>query len=423
MKSHLLKILTLSVSIFSSFTRLAAMPVAGESEQAVASQAIAPMPIAASTPTTAPDVQPVATTATPMPIAAPDIQPVAATQSSIPPTAATPATPAATQAQLKEVEDALRDLEQTKQTLATLLTELDAKLLEARKQAAEAKTLSFSLLEKQQEQEAKDDFVKIRQANESIKETQKYVQETFTPNFNQKISDLRVKATQADAALKALDTAAAATTATQPTPPQPAVASPAQPLTSTPAKEPTPPTTVRKQESKGLLDSFTSGIASVIKGIKNIFGGDDTAKKKTVITKPSEQIPADASQRGREAVAMVQQMDQQLQSLDATRGTIQQYLTAINQGTQYIESIAKQTPEGTKLLAKSKKPLVVKKDPKWKSVVLSFTGKILDGIGQLGSNLYELFDATIGSFARNFVKDIKKKISSDAPTKTTPGAA
>ncbi len=380
MNVHVLKIFSITLGILCNLIRLTAMPIATPATQSAMPTS---MPTAQQSPQTVPAPAPATST---------------------------------DKARLKEVEAALRELEQTKQTLTALLTELDAKLLEARKQAAEAESLKFSLLDKKDEQSAKADFAKVRAASDSVKETQNYVQTVFTKNFNDKISDLRVKATQADAALKMLNTKPAATASAMPSAgastamPTATTSTPEMP-TSTPAKE-TEQKAMAKKESKGFLDNITSGIASIVKGITGFFGSNDAGKKKTVTTPQPEPIPADPAQRAQQATLMLQQMGQQIQSLDATRGTIHQYIESINQSSQYIESLAKQTPEGTKLLADSKKPIVIKKDPKWKSAILTGISKILDGIGQLGSNLYELFDGTIGSFSRNLVKDVKKKISS-----------
>lgn len=347
-----------------------------------------------------------------------------------PPTTTAPVAPtpqaSINDAQLKELEDALRGLEETKHSLAKLLSELDTKLLDARKQAAEAKTLSFALLEKQKEAEAKSDFEKIRAASQQVKDTQQFVQNEFTKEFNDKMAAIKVKATQADATLKAINaqkaaSAKPASAAAIPTAaPTPTPNAPAPTLTGN--SDAVRPTRQKVQAAHGLMDNLTSGIAKAIQGIRSFFGGEEPIKKKTVNT-PAEPIPTDPAIRAQQATSMIQQMDQGIATLDATRNTIQQYLASINQSSQYIESLAKQTPEGNKILVQSKKKQAITSEPAWKQKVLKTTSLILDGIGYLASNLYELFDATVGSFMRNLVKDVKKKIAMQDSAKVTPAAA
>lgn len=382
MNVHLLKIVTLTFTILFSTAHLIAMPVATAPAQPAPAVPVAAVPV--------------------VPVAAVPIAPVASAP--------------AHQEQLKAVAAALHDLEQAKQELTKLLTELDAKLLEARTQAAQATSLRFDLLNKQNEVEAKADFAKIHAANETVKATQQYVQSDFTPNFNKKLTELQVKATQADTTLKVMNTKPVTVpiAAMPPAPTMPAapVASIPMPIAGQPIQPAQP---VTAPAPHGFMNSITSGIASTITSIKGLFGfkhADDTAKKKTVMTLPPEAIPADPAQRAQAATVMVQQMTQQMQTLDATRNTIQQSIASLNQTSQYLETAAKQTPEGTKLFAESKKSHVEKKDPQWKQVTLSVTGKILDGASAVVSNLYGLFDATVGSFFRTFVKDVEKKVAS-----------
>ena len=120
---------------------------------------------------------------------------------------------------------------------------------------------------------------------------------------------------------------------------------------------------------------------------------------------------------------MVQQMDQGLQTIDATRSTIQQYIQTINQSTQYIEGLAKENPDTAKLLAKNKKVPVVVVESKLKQAILLAVGKTLDGIGYVASGFYSLFDNTIGRFTRSLVKDVSAKIAAHDAPKSTPGAA
>ncbi len=360
-----------------------------------------------------------------MPQASAPAMPVAAAAQALPlaqpqQVAQIAATPQVNPALFKELDTALQGIEQAKRELGKLLQELDEKLLAARKQAAEAKTLTYNLLNKEQEQEAKGDFEKIRNTNKEIQTTQQFVQNEFSKNFNDKVTELRVKATQAEAALKAIKAQKPAEAAKPPAPPamplpntQPGVTAAATATTNTPAVA-----------QSGAFDSMTSGIASMVSGIKNFFGGNDDAKKKTVTAQQApEPIPTDATQRSREASTMVQQMDQGLQTIDATRSTIQQYIQTINQSTQYIEGLAKENPDTAKLLAKNKKVPVVVVESKLKQAILLVVGKTLDGIGYVASEFYSLFDNTIGRFTRSLVKDVSAKIAAHDASKSTPGAA
>lgn len=399
MNAHVLKTLLSSAlgTLILAHT-ITGMPMAGTPAQPSTS-----MPTAAPTaPTTGPQMP--AATATAAPISAPVQQ---------------PASPSTTQ--LKEVQEALSGMEEAKIALSKLLTDLDAKLLDARKQAAEAKTLSFSLLEKQQESEAKADYEKIRAANKIVQEAQQFAQTEFTKGFNDKIAELRVKSAQADAALKAINTQKAALEASK------KIATP-QPLQTPPAasgatKEESQKPRERVVASPGITDSIASGIATVFGSIKGLFGSRDTgAKKKTVINQNLPPAPTDPALRAREATAMVQQMDKNLQSLDATRTTIQQHLATINQSSQYIENLAKQSNEGSSLLKQSKKDAIKPVESVWKKTILRYTGKILDGIGLMASNIYELYDATIGTFMRRLIKDVKRKIATQESLNATAAA-
>ena len=329
-------------------------------------------------------------------------------------------TPQINPALFKELDTALQGIEQAKRELSKLLQELDEKLLAARKQAAEAKTLTYNLLNKEQEQEAKGDFEKIRTANKEIQTTQQFMQNEFSKNFNDKVTELRVKATQAEAAIKAIKVQKPAETA-KPAAPLAMPLPNAQPgITAAPTDTTNTPAVAKS----GAFNSMTSGIASMVSGIKNFFGGNDDAKKKTVTAQQApEPIPTDATQRSREASTMVQQMDQGLQTIDATRSTIQQYIQTINQSTQYIEGLAKENPDTAKLLAKNKKVPVVVVESKLKQAILLVVGKTLDGIGYVASEFYSLFDNTIGRFTRSLVKDVSAKIAAHDAPKSTPGAA
>lgn len=417
--------LSLLFMIFSPLSWVVTMPMVGAPTPPpasnVATQATVMAPQAAPMPSATPVNQAA-------PAAAMPSSPAAATlTTSQPPTTPVPAAtapqPSLNDAQLKELEEALRGLEETKHSLAKLLSELDTKLLDARKQAAEAKTLSFGLLEKEKEAEAKGDFEKIRAASQQVKDTQKFVQNEFTKEFNDKMAAIKVKATQADATLKSINAQKAASA-------KPALPTPAAGAATSNAPAPTlasnndaaRPTRQKVQPATGLMDNLTSGIAKAIQGVRGFFGGEEPVKKKTV-NSPAEPIPADPAIRAQEVTTMIQQMDQGIASLDSTRNTIQQYLASINQSSQYIESLAKQTPEGNNILVQSKKKQAIPSEPAWKQKVLKTTSLILDGIGYLASNLYELFDATVGSFMRNLVKDVKKKIAMQDSAKVTPAAA
>lgn len=323
------------------------------------------------------------------------------------------------EAQMKEVKDALDGIESTKSALAKLLADLDTKLLDARKQAAEAKSLSFSILEKQQESEAKADYAKISAANKSIQDIQQFAQTEFTKEFNEKITELRVKSTQADSALKAINAQKAAITAAKQLD---ATKNPQMPSTQ-PAQEITKSKNDREKDSAGggIIDSMSSGIASLFSKVTSFFDGSDPAKKKTVIDKLPP-MPTDVTQRANQVTAMVQQMDRNLQALDATRSSIQQYITSINQSSQYIETLAKQSEEGSRLLEQSKNNSTKAGQSLWKKTILSLTSKILDGIGYMASGIYDFFDATIGTFTRKLIKDVKRKIATQESTKNTATA-
>lgn len=310
--------------------------------------------------------------------------------------------------QLKELEDALSKIEQTKQNLTKLLQELDEKLLDARKKAAEAKTLNTNLLTKQEETQAKADYEKIREASKSVQATQEFVQSDFSKNFNDKIAEFKVLTTKAENILKNINTQ-------KPTPTSPATPPIIPPTTTQSA--------TRQEPQSGVWNSITSSIAAVVGSIKNLFGDNEPPKKKTESVEVTKPIPANPTQRANEASVMVRQMDQYLQSLDATRNTIQQYITTINQNSTYIETLAKQGSETTQLLTSSKKAAVQVVEPTWKKISMRIISKILDGVGYVVSGLYNLIDNTIGKFTRNLIKDVKNKVAANETPKTTPGAA
>jgi hypothetical protein len=431
MKARLINILALAITISAASQQLWAMPMTGQTPQAAAPITVTPGAVtAATTPTqplgTVPAVQSmkpangVAQAITPAPLPAAPKAPITTTPQPAKPTAppaivtaapvASPA-PQNNAAHFKELEGSLRQIEQTKQSLTTLLKELDDKLLDARKKAAEAKTLNTNLLSKQQESEAKADYEKIRDANKSVQTTQEFVQADFSKNFNDKIAEFRVQTTKAEGILKTINAQK-----TQPTKTL-AITSPlpvAAPAPQAPATAPAP---------SGFFNAITSGIASVVSGVTNFFSDHDAPKKKTEPVVENTPIPANPTQRASEATTMVKQMDQHLQALDATRNTIQQYITTISQNSEYIETLAKQGGETSQLLSASKKATIKVVEPGWKNVSMKIVSKILDGIGFVVAGIYKLYDVTIGSFSRNLIKDVKAKIAANEAPKTKPGAA
>jgi hypothetical protein len=330
------------------------------------------------------------------------------------------ASPQVNPALFKELDAALQGIEQAKRELGKLLQDLDGKLLAARKQAAEAKTLTYNLLNKEQEQEAKSDFEKIRNTNREFQATQKFVQNEFSKNFNDKVTELRINATQAEAALKAIKAAKPAEAA------KPVV----QAITPLPNTQPgnaaaqIDATNASAVGPSGGFDLMTSGIASMISGIKNFFGSNNAAKKKKVAAAQThEPMPTNATERSREASTMVEQMDKGLQAIDATRTTIQQYIQTINKSTQYIEGLAKENPATAQLLTQSKKAPIQVEESQLKQTILLVVGKTFDGISYMTSGVYSLLDNTIGRFTRTLIKDVDAKIAAQETLKSTPGAA
>lgn len=326
------------------------------------------------------------------------------------------ATPSA--AQIKEIKEALEGIESAKSALSKLLADLDTKLLDARKQAAEAKSLSFSILEKPQESEAKKDYAKISSANKSVQEVQQFAQTEFTKEFNEKIAELKVKSAQADGALKAINAQKAAITAAK----QLAATKMPQIPQTEPLQDATKLINEKEEASSGVIDSMSSGIASAFGKIKSFFDGSDTTKKKTVISHNLPPMPSDPIQRSSQVSAMIQEMDKNLQALDATRSTIQQYIASINQSSQYIETLAKQSEEGSSLLKQTKNNNAKSAQSDWKKTTLYYTSKVLDGIGYIASGIYDFFDATVGTFTRKLIKDVKRKIATQETSKSSAAA-
>ena len=303
-------------------------------------------------------------------------------------------------------------MEQEKQDLTKLLQDLDEKLLEARKQAAEAKTVSYALLDKMQETDAQSDFEKIRAANTLVKATQDFVLNEFNKNFNEKISQLRIRANDAETAIKELHAAKNTT--------------PAIPQVNTNTTASTNPAAIdQKSKTIGTLDSVTSGIAYAVNGIKNFFGdGDEDIKKKTIhAVQSNEPIPTNQADLERQSTAMIAQIDQDLHSIDALRNTIEENLTTMKKSTTYIEDLAKTHTDSAVILAKIQKRNATLNKARWKRVTLHMVSKTLDGIGYIATGVYSLFDATLGSFTRKIIKDVSAKIKNTASSKATSAGA
>ncbi|MBM3886868.1 hypothetical protein FJ364_02955 [Candidatus Dependentiae bacterium] len=329
----------------------------------------------------------------------------------------------------KDLETSLQAIEKLKQEFAKLLQELDAKLLDARKQAAEAKTISYNLLNKTQEQEAKNDYEKIRNTEKEIQQTQQFIHNEFSKNFNDKLAELKVKATQAESTIKLIQAAKAAHP-TQPTP----TASPTSPLPTTTAGQSanlsqnaqSSTNTTQKQTPEatpaGVVDSVTSGVASIVRQFKNFFmgGTEDDVKKKTIIS--TEPIPTNPSQRAQEATMMVQKMEQSLQQIDTSRSSIQQYMQTITQSTQYIDGLANTNLETAKILVNSKKVQTPTIEPKWKQIMLRVVSNTIDAIAIVVTGIYTLLNNTMGNFIRSFIKDVSKKVAEQPTTRQKPAA-
>lgn len=292
-------------------------------------------------------------------------------------------------AQTLELNALLKEIEVLKQGLVALLKDFDARLLDSSKKALEAKNLTYALLNESSEAQAKEHYARIQAIDQDVLDMQQFMQNKFSQDYNDKMSMLRVKAAQAETLIKAFNTMQT----------QSALKA------SINNQMPQQAAPTAKNSNPSLMDKITSLIAT---GIKKI-AGNDSSKKKTVIAKSD--IPSDANQRIQEANNSMRIIEQNLQIINTTRADMQKYFIVMKQNTSYIETLVNQSPEGAKMLQECKEAVKPKVEPAWKTNTLMAVGLVLDGVGQAASNIYSLFDATIGSFSRHLIKDVKKKLT------------
>ncbi len=283
-----------------------------------------------------------------------------------------------------DLTNTFQSLEQIKKDLGTLIKNLDEKLLEARKQTAEAKSLSKTILQAQ-ESEARSILEKVQALRAGIDTTQRYAQGEFAENFNKKYGEFEAIKMQVEAILQKTSTA-----------------NPVTPIpTATQGAAPSAPVTVTansiSRKANWLIDSITSIIATVFSSIKKVFatartgGNTNQTAPTTVVIGQQTQTTQISNQSAHTTGAAHAFPTQQTPTIPST-------LQNVAAPSQHNEA-----------------PLDIVNGG-WKRPILLLMGKILDGVAYMGKSIYAIFDSFFGSFVRKFIKDVQRKIASQETT-------
>jgi hypothetical protein len=416
------------------------------------SDPLAPQALALPTPTT-----PEAPTSVPMPLPlpAPTVQPLPAPLPA-PVPAPLPATAAPIDTNKKNLDLIVTEIEtvaRLKDTLKSQLSEIDTRLIQAQKDIASAKKLSFELLGKGDDTLAQASIEKIHQSLKNIKNSQLEIETKVSQGFSKTVNDIQNHMTSIQNQIKVLEMSTPAPAVTVP----PAVITPtaqgplAIPATTTDGtKLPTrrhaihPPKTLIHHIFSKIADLVSGAInliISIFSGVKEMIAPstpsidfkasiitDEGLKKKVpsspLATAPTA-TPAIDSATPKNLVALsadvqasIASMDEIVKKLDAQKLAVKKMFGDVKDKSQTLQQQLSKNPELQKNVTQPVN--IEEKSGIWKRKAQDLFAAFLDTVEQATSYAQESIVSSYNSLAKltsKVAKDVKAKVLDSDETK------
>lgn len=409
-----------------------------------------PDPLAPATPI------PVAIPALPTPLPAPTLapSPIATvlplpTPTPIAPPAKAP-TPDTNKKNFDQIITEIDTMGQLKDTLKSQLSEIDNKLIQAQKDIAAAKKLSFELLGKGDDALAQSSIEQIHQSLKNIKNSQLEIETKVSQGFNKTVTDIQNHMTSIQNQIKVLEMSTpAATTPAQPAAllPQPPAAAPSV-ATST-AKTARPQRVVRHQASiihrifdkiadlvswaVDLVFSMFSGIKEMIfpstpsMGIEASIKNEEILKKKVssvpvapvtapVTTEPAK--PQTGVALSADIKASLVSMDDILKKLHEQKLAVKKMYREVKDKSQTLQQQLSKNPELEKNISQ---PISIEeKGGVWKRKAQDLFSSFLDTVEKTTDFAQKAVVRSYNSLAKltsKVAKDVKTKVLQDDEAK------